>query len=191
MVPLNPFVITASVLAYLVSILASAALVLLFFRLNSRLLPESKVTALFKGDLSNQSLAPAIVLGAATLSEAFLLRHAVYVVMVLVQDFLATYGNRLFSGDFPFVPFVRQTSLAILLFAMIAMLSVLSIWIAGAFFNRMTPEIDEISEISRGNLPVAVLFAFALFSITVLLNEGIGDISRALIPSVPGLGAHS
>jgi hypothetical protein len=51
----------------------------------------------------------------------------------------------------------------------------------------MTRGIDEISEIARGNVPVAVLFAFALLAITVLLNEGIGDISRALIPSVSGM----
>jgi uncharacterized membrane protein YjfL (UPF0719 family) len=183
MVPLNPFVVTAAVLGYLVSILASAALVLLFFRVNSRLLPDCKMKEL--------SLAPAIALGAATLSEAFLLRHAIFLVMALVEDFLATYGNRVFSGDFPFGPFLRQAGLAILLFSTVAMLSVLSIWIAGAFFDRMTRGIDEISEIAQGNVPVAVLFAFALLAITVLLNEGIGDISRALIPSVPGLGRIS
>jgi hypothetical protein len=191
MVPLNPYVVIAGVLSYLVSVLASAALVLLFLRMNSRLLRNVKVTDLCKDDLSNRFSAPAIALGAATLSQAFLLRHGVYLVMVLLQDFLATYGHRVLSGAFPFAAFFKQAGLALLLFAAIAMLSVLSIWIASAFFNRMTPGIDEIDEIARGNLAVAVLFAFVLFAITAILNEGIGDITRALIPNVPGMGSTS
>jgi len=191
MVPINPYAVTASVVSYLVSVFASVALVLLFLRMNSRLLRNLKVTELCKGDLSNRPLAPVVALGAATLSQAFLLRHGVYLVMVLMQDFLATYGQRLFSGDFPYAAFFKQSGVALLLFAAIAMLSVLSIWIASSFFNRMTPGIDEIDEIARGNLAVAVLFAFVLFAITAILNEGIGDFTRALIPSIPGMGSTS
>jgi hypothetical protein len=187
MVGFNLLVLLGGVLGYLVSIAASTALVLLFFRLNARLLPGRKITELFVAGTPQEALAPAIALGAATLSQAYLLRHAVFVVMALMQDFLIVYGRDLFHGDFPAAPFLRMAGLAALLTVILSALSVLSIWIAGFFFNRMTPGIDELDEIRRGNLAVSVLFSFVLFAITAILNEGIEDVSRALIPySRPG-----
>lgn len=67
----NLLVLAAGLLGYLVSVIVSTAMVLLFFRLNARMLPGGKVTALFTGELRERSLAPAIALGAATLSQAF------------------------------------------------------------------------------------------------------------------------
>lgn len=182
MVGFNLLVLLGGVLGYLVSVVASTALVLLFFRLNARLLPGRKVTELFVAGGPQDALAPAVALGAATLSQAYLLRHAVFVVMALVQDFLIAHGRNLFSDAFPAAPFFRMVGLAALLTVILSALAVLSIWIAGFFFNLMTPGIDELEEIRRGNLAVAVLFSFVLFAITVILNEGIEDVSRALIP---------
>jgi hypothetical protein len=178
----NLLVLSGGLLGYLVSIIASTALVLLFFRLNAKLLPGRKVTNLFAGESSERSVAPAIALGAATLSEAYLLRHAVFVVMTLVQDFLITYGSAVLEGNFPFGPFLKLSALSLLLFIVLSALAVLSIWIAGAFFNWMTRGIDELKEIAQGNIAVAILFAFVLFAVTAILNEGIEDVSRALIP---------
>jgi len=182
MVHLNLLVLFGGLLGYVVSIIASTALVLLFFRLNARLLPGRKVTELFTGEASERSLAPAIALGAATLSQAYLLRHAVFAIMFLVQDFLIVHGDHLFAGDFPLGPFLKLIGMGFLLLVILSALSVLSIWLAGAFFNRMTRGIDELAEIAKGNIAVAVLFAFVLFAVTAILNEGIEDVSRALIP---------
>jgi len=70
MVRYDILVLVGGLLGYLVSIVASTALVLLFFRSNAGLLPGGKVTELFTGTSSDRSLAPAIALGAATLCEA-------------------------------------------------------------------------------------------------------------------------
>lgn len=178
----NLLILAGGLLGYLVSIIASTALVLLFFRLNARMLPGGKVTALFTEKSAGRPLAPAIALGAATLSQAYLLRHAVFAVMTLVQDFLLAQGKNLLAGHFPFAAFFKVAGLSALLMGFLSLLAVVSIWIASAFFNWMTPGINELEEIAAGNVPVAILFAFVLFAVTAILNEGIEDVSRALIP---------
>jgi hypothetical protein len=182
MVHFDVLVLIGGLLGYLVSILASTALVFLFFRLNSKLFPNPKAVEFFSKDSQLAPPAPAIALGAATLSQAYLLRHAVFVIMALVQDFLVTYGSALLAGPFPFLPFLNLIVLAALLLAVMSLLAWLSIVIAGAFFNKMTGEIDEMKEIMSGNKFIAILFAFVLFAVTVILNEGIEYIARALIP---------
>lgn len=182
MVRFDGLVILAGVLGYLVAVLASTALVLLFFRLNRRLLPGGKITSQYKGEGASRSSAPAIALGAATLCQAFLLRHAVFMVMSLVQDFLVAYGDRLFVASFPFGPFWRAVGLALSLVIVLSMISVASIWLAARFFDWMTRGIEELEEIANGNVPIAILFAFVLFAVTAILDEGIEDLARALVP---------
>lgn len=200
MFQLNPLVLLGGFLGYLVSILASTALVLLFFRLNARMLPldsnesqpkkRKSAILLFRWATDTEltsrlpsppSPAPAVALGAATLSQAYLLRHAVFTIMAMVQDFLVVHGDNLFSRT-SFYPFLRLVILSAFLMTVISALSVLSIRIAGSFFNKMTKGINEMEEIARGNLAVAILFALVLFSVTIILNEGIEDVTRALIP---------
>lgn len=102
--------------------------------------------------------------------------------MRLIQDFLLTQGRNLLAGHFPFMTFMKLVGMSALLMVLLSLLAVVSVWIAGAFFDWMTRGIDEIGEIAKGNVPVAVLFAFVLFAVTAILNEGIEDVSRALIP---------
>ena len=77
---------------------------------------------------------------------------------------------------------MTRAALSALLFLVIALLSVLSIWLAGAFFNFLTGEMNELEEIEKGNIAVALLFAFVLFAVTMLLNQGIEEVARALVP---------
>lgn len=175
-------VVVGGLLGYLVSIVASTALVLLFFRLNARLLPGVKVTSLFTDGPSEKRLAPAIALGAATLCQAYLLRNAVFALVSLAQDFLVASGQQILEGPFPTGPFLKLIGTSTLLLVLLSMLSVFSIWIAGTFFNWMTRGINELELIAQGNVAVAVLFAFVLIAVTSILNEGIEDVSRVLIP---------
>ncbi|MFY9825113.1 MAG: DUF350 domain-containing protein [Thermoanaerobaculia bacterium] len=181
MVSFNFLVLLGGLLAYLVSIIASTALVLLFFRLNARLMPGKRVIDLCRSDRDKASLAPAIVLGSATLSQAYLLRHAVFVIMTMIRDFLVEHGNTLFAGT-PFSAYLKLISLSILFLSLLSLMSVISIWLAGFFFSRMTGDMDEMQEIVKGNVAVAILFSFVLFSVTAILNEGLQDFAQALIP---------
>jgi hypothetical protein len=186
MIHLNMLVLLAGFAAYFVSLVASTALVLLFLRLNVRLFPKQNVLKLFHWDPSSgepaPSPAPAIALGAATLSQAYLLRHVVFVIMTLVRDFLVERGDSLLTGGAPASSVLKLLAQSLLFLVILCILSVLSIWIAGGLFNVMTGELKEMQEILAGNLAVAVLFAFVLFAITAILDQGIEDIARALIP---------
>jgi magnesium-transporting ATPase (P-type) len=187
MVRFDAVVVLGGLLGYLVSVIASTALVFLFFRLNARMFPNRNVVQRSGHDPKVKpplpSPAEAVALGAATLSQAYLLRHAVFLIMALIQDFLIVHGRDLFAGDFPWLASFKLLGLAGLLLAAICLLSVLSIWIAGTFFNWMTGEMNEMEEIGNGNVAIAMLFAFVLFAVTAILDEGIEDVSRALIPS--------
>jgi uncharacterized membrane protein YjfL (UPF0719 family) len=46
----------------------------------------------------------------------------------------------------------------------------------------MTRGINELREIAEGNVAIAILFAFVLFAVTAILNEGIEDVSHSLVP---------
>jgi uncharacterized membrane protein YjfL (UPF0719 family) len=49
-------------------------------------------------------------------------------------------------------------------------------------FTRMTPHLPEPEEILKDNVAVAIFFACVLLAIVALLNEGLEDLSRSLIP---------
>ena len=67
-------------------------------------------------------------------------------------------------------------------FAVVAFLAVGSVALASWLFTRMTPHLPEPEEILGDNVAVAIFFAAVLLAITVLLNEGLEDLSRSLIP---------
>ena len=107
-------------------------------------------------------------------SQALLLRHVVFPVMAVLRDL-----------------FLQRVSLSMALavagqcgifFLVIGAVAIGSVWLAGWLFTRMTGEIPEQEEILRDNLAVAIFYAFVLLAITVILNEGIEDLARSLIP---------
>ena len=162
--------ILAGLLACGVAVIVSAALVFVTFRLNTMLRRrEAQERLLLAG---NRSVA--IALGATLLSQALLMRHAVFPVMAVLRD--------LFLERASLYTIVIVTGQCALFFAVIAAVSLGSIWLAGWLFTRMTGDLPEHEEIFRDNVAVAIFYAFVLLAITVILNEGIEDLSRSLIP---------
>lgn len=163
-------VVVAGVIAYLVSIFASVLLTFLTYRLNTILtskLDEEKY--LLSG---NRSIA--ISLGTVVLSQAILLRHAVFPTMAVIRDLFL----RPFSGQAAFWVIAH----CILFFLIIAILSFGSVALAGWLFSKMTRKIPEHEEIEKDNIAVAIFFAFVVLAITLIVNEGLEDLSRSLIP---------
>ena len=87
--------------------------------------------------------------------------------------------------------FVKPVSLAtalwvlghcLLFFLIIGLLAVGSVVMAVWLFSKMTRSIPEQEEIVKDNLAVAILFAFVLLAITAILNEGLEDLARSIIP---------
>jgi len=166
--------IAAGVVAYGVS--AGLALVLVFgtFRLHAKFLAwkQDGEAMLLAG---HRSLA--IVLGASILSQAILLRHAVFPTMTVVRDLFL---SRPTAGDVG-----RVLALGAGFWIVVAVASTGSVLLATWLFTRMTGRLPEQEEILKDNLAVAIFYAFVLLAITAVLNEGIEDLSRSLIPYGP------
>jgi uncharacterized membrane protein YjfL (UPF0719 family) len=160
----------AGLVAYLVSVLAAVLLVFGTYRINTLLTSRLDTERLLLS--GHRSIA--IALGAVVLSQAVLLRHAVFPTMVVVRDL-----------------FVRPPTAAaafwvlahcVLFFVVISVLSFGSVAIGGWLFAKMTRSIPEHEEILRDNQAIAVFFAFVVLGITLVVNEGMEDLSRSLIP---------
>ena len=166
----NLSAILAGLVAYAVAVLLATMLVFMTYRLNARL------TAKLDGEhlLGQGHRSAALVLGAIVLAQAVLMRHAVFPVMVVVRD--------LFLNPPTPAHVALVVSRCVLFVVVVATLSVGSVLISGWLFSRMTGSIEEHEEIVRDNQAVAIFFAFALLAITLVLNEGMEDLARSLIP---------
>jgi hypothetical protein len=162
--------ILAGLLACGVAVFVSTALVFLAFRLNTLLRRrEAQARLLLSGHRSI-----AVALGATILSQALLLRHVVFPVMAVMRD--------LFLERASVATVFAVAGQCGIFFAVIGAVSLGSVWLAGWLFTHMTGDLPEHEEILRDNLAVAIFYAFVLLAITLILNEGIEDLARSLIP---------
>lgn len=167
---MEPGVVLAGLIAYALAVVASATLVFLTYRFNafvtSRLDEERLLLA------GHRSIA--VAFGAVLLSQALLLRHAVFPTMVVVRELLVER------------PAAAATLVALgqcaLMFALVAAVAVGSVALAGWLFTRLTGRLAEHEEIRRDNVAVAIFYAFVLLAITVILDQGVEDLARSLIP---------
>ena len=160
----------AGLVAFLVSVLAAVILVFVTYRINTLL--TSKVDEerlLMAGNRST-----AIALGAIVLGQALLLRHAVFPTMVVIRD--------LFVNPVSWRATLWVLGHCFAFFLILAILSLGSVALGGWLFSRMTRAIPEREEILKDNLAVALLFAFVILGITAIVNEGLEDLSRSMIP---------
>lgn len=162
--------LVAGLVAYAVAMALSVLLVFATYRLNTLVTSRIDEERLLLS--GHRSIA--IALGTVVLCQALLLRHAVFPTMAVVRDL-----------------FVKPVSLAaaawvmahtLLFFLIIGLLAVGSVVIAVWLFSRITRSIPEQEEILKDNLAVAILFAFVLLAITAIVNEGLEDLARSIIP---------
>jgi uncharacterized membrane protein YjfL (UPF0719 family) len=165
----DPRAILAGLIAYGVSVLLATGLVFVTFRLNARLFARDGEQLLRGGHRS-----AAIAFGAILLAQAVLMRHAVFPVMVVLRE--------LFLEPPSALAVLLALLRASLFVACVAAVSVGSVLISGWLFTRLTGALQEKEEIASDNLAVAIFFAFALLAVTLVLNEGMEDLARSLIP---------
>lgn len=66
-------------------------------------------------------------------------------------------------------------------------LSMGSIYLGLKMFDRMTPGIDEMEEIKKGNAAVGILMAAVVLSIANVVEKGVGAFSTNIVPGMSGL----
>ena len=64
----------------------------------------------------------------------------------------------------------------------IGVLSFGSVALAAWLFTRMTGALPEREEILRDNVAVAIFFAFVVLGTALIVNEGLADLARSIIP---------
>jgi uncharacterized membrane protein YjfL (UPF0719 family) len=160
----------AGIVAYAVAILASVVLVFLTFRLN--LIVTNKLDE--EQYLLSGNRSVAIALGAVLLSQALLMRHAIFPTMAVLRN--------LFIQPADAASTIWVLAHCVLFFLIIGILSFGSVAVACWLFTRMTRTIPERDEIRKDNIAIAIFFAFAILAISLILNEGLEDLSRSIIP---------
>jgi uncharacterized membrane protein YjfL (UPF0719 family) len=162
--------VATGVTAFGVALLTSVLLVLGLYRLNmvlTRHVDEERL-------LLQGNRAVAIALGAVVLSQAVLLRHAVFPTMAVLRNALV--------GPITLGAVGWALGQAGLFFMIIGGLSFISVVVAAWLFSKMTRSLAEREEILKDNVAVGILFAFIVIAVTLVVNEGLVDLSRSIIP---------
>ena len=162
--------IVAGFVAFGFSVLASALLVFVTYRLNT--LITSKID--LERHLMSGHRSVAITLGSVVLAQAILLRHAVFPTMVVIRE--------LFLRPFTLAGTAWALGHALLFFVVIGVLSFGSVALAAWLFTRMTGSLPEREEILKDNVAVAIFFAFVVLGTALIVNEGLADLARSIIP---------
>jgi uncharacterized membrane protein YjfL (UPF0719 family) len=160
--------VVAGFVAFGFSVLASALLVFVTYRLNSLITSRiDQERYLLSGHRS-----VAIALGSVVLAQAILLRHAIFPTMI----------RELFLRPFSAAATASALGHALLFFVIIGVLSFGSVALAAWLFTRMTGALPEREEILKDNVAVAIFFGFVVLGIALIVNEGLADLARSIIP---------
>ena len=65
--------------------------------------------------------------------------------------------------------------------------AVFSIWVAIKVLDRITKDVDEMAELAKGNVAVAVIMAGVLIAVSFVIGSAVTGISNALSPANLGL----
>ena len=150
----------AGLLACAVAVLVSTALIFVTFRLNSMIRRRGEQSRLLLA--GHRSIA--IALGARILSQAILMRHAVFPVMAVIRDLFVEHAS--------FSTILTVAFQCAVFFVIIGAVSIGSVCLADWLFNWLTGELPEHEEIFKDNMAVAIFFAFVLLAIPPTLRGG-------------------
>ncbi len=164
----SPFV--AGLIAYAVSVLAAVLLVFVTYRLNTLLTSRIDEERLLLS--GNRSVA--IGLGSILFSQAILMRHAVFPTMVVIRD--------LFLRPVSWSAAAWVLGHCLAFFLIVGVLAFGSVALATWLFTKMTGALPEREQILKDNVAVAILFAFVIIGVTLIVNEGLEDLTRSIIP---------
>lgn len=125
--------------------------------------------------LQQGNRAIALELGTTMLCQAILVRHAVYAAMAMIRS--------LFIEDLTWRDSAWVVSRSIFCVIAIITLAMISVQVGGFLFKRLIRHMNVEHAIrGTGNIAMAIFYSMALLAITLVLNEGIEDFSRSLIP---------
>lgn len=125
-------------------------------------------------ELRKNNVAVGILLASVLISTALIVRQAIYPCISTLQTFA--------HQGFDAVAVAKLLGITLFSLFLSLMLSLLSIWGAVRIFCRMTREIDEIVEIGRDNVAVALVLGALILVMGIFLSHGVLSLLSAIIP---------
>jgi uncharacterized membrane protein YjfL (UPF0719 family) len=119
--------------------------------------------------------AAALVIAAAFIALAIMMKNAIYPSTALVQDYW-------FLEEKGFVDLALLLLRVCGYIILTALVSLFSIASALFVFQKFTTDLDEDAEIQKGNLAVAILLSGVLIAFALMMEAGVSDFVNTLIP---------
>lgn len=168
---MSPLILWVSGVAELVlSLLLGLAVAYLSFRLFARWTQDLDEMAELRGN----NPAAGILLAGMLLANALIVRQALAPVIATLQtSLLAGLG----AGEA-----ARLIGLSLLYLAIVFIVSVLGITLGTRAFLRLTRDLDELAEIRRHNVAVAITLAAVIVVMALFLSQGIQGLLGAILP---------
>lgn len=117
-------------------------------------------------ELKKGNIAVAIILGALMLS-----------IGNIIQKGVNQFDNIILSGiSLPL--FILAFILAIVQLSIVVLIAIISIYVSIRVMDSMTADIDELQEIKKGNIAVALVVAVVIYLVSFVISGAIGEISN-------------
>ncbi len=158
-------------------LIASVALVVLTLLLSYRLFSRLVVDLDGDKELKAGNLAASILLAAVMVCPAAIVLSTMSSMVFLARSF--------FLAGREDLSLFQLAGYAVCWVVLVLALSLFSMWLALRLFDKLTPGIDELEEIRKGNTAVAVLMAGVIAIVSVSMQEGISTLSHTLVPRTP------
>lgn len=126
------------------------------------------------GELKKNNVAVGILLSAVLLSTALIVRQAVYPSMSTLQ----TYAR----AGFDWLNVIKLLGITFFCLIFSLALSLSGIWAGIKIFCRLTRDIDEIAEIGRNNVSVALVLGALIVVMGLFISSGVLSLLSAIIP---------
>jgi uncharacterized membrane protein YjfL (UPF0719 family) len=126
-------------------------------------------------ELKAKNTSVGIMLGSILVGQALIVKQVIFPIMSVIQLFVL--GREKTAGElFKMLGFAAGY---IILAGVLAILCILfSFWM----FRVLTPRINQLEEIKKNNVAVAILMGLVIIGICLLVSSGVSGLTRALIP---------
>jgi uncharacterized membrane protein YjfL (UPF0719 family) len=167
-----------SVLGGIATLTISVLLAVLVIHLGFVLFQHLTVRINEAQELRDNNIAVAVLSGGYILSLGLIVKSALGPLLQTV--YLMTYGDQFTAWEIlSRAGFMVLQVLAALLIAVLALLAGLGI------FSRLTRHLDQIAEIRKNNIAVAIVMAVTLVTFALFIEEGVASLLQAIVPAPP------
>jgi uncharacterized membrane protein YjfL (UPF0719 family) len=99
-----------------------------------------------------------------------------------ISSGMSNLQSLIYSDDVIYDAVVEALTLICMQFILSFALSLLVIYISSKLYQRLTDEIQEMEEISKGNEAVALVYVAVLISISTIMSSGVDMLVSGIIP---------